>query len=372
MDIKPHPPSDSARRAEALFLAGDFEQAGEIYRDLLSAGFDGYGQRVNFAQCLKRQGKWHEATRQFDIAFKLRRLEITKVPDRKISAFYVQHLADQAQYLFVRGLIPEMKLQEFEAIQRLARFLKDFYGIHGEGAVTPEMIDPISHLVFGCLNYAQETGASARINPDTRIERIDLGVEGSHVYVVDDFLLPDTLAAMRRFLLESTIWYDARPQRGYLGAHLHDGLACDLVERTAQAVLEFAAGLIGPGLISQVWAFRYAPKAAGIDLHADQASWNVNMWLTDEAHNRNPQTGGMTIYGCRAPDDWQFEMYNASPDRVRAYLESSNAASRRIEYKANRAIVFDSRLFHKTDPVEFSPEFDGRRINMTFMIDKRS
>lgn len=370
MDMTPAP--DPAQQAESLLRSGDFVRAAGLYRSLLDGGADGYGLRVNYAQCLKRQGHWAEAIAQFETAFRLRR-QAPQSPDQrtKVNAFYLQHLVEQVQYLKNLGLAPQVTPAAFDQLQRIARLLRDFYGIQGEGPVPADLLAPVADLVLGCVNRAQEDGP-ARLNPDMRIEQIDLGVPGSPVYLVDDFLAPETLAAMRRFLLQSTIWYDARAQRGYLGAHLHDGLACDLVRRMAEAVLDFATGLIGPGFLSQVWAFRYAPKAAGIDLHADQANWNVNMWLTDTAFNRRADSGGMTIHGCRAPDDWQFEMYNASPDQVRAYLTSQGAPSRRIDYRANRAVVFDSRLFHKTDPVDFAPDFDGRRINMTFMIDTRS
>lgn len=370
--MTPTPSSDPAQRAEALLRSGNFAQAGNLYRDLLASGRDGYGLRVNYAQCLKRQGRWPEAIAQFDTAFRLHRLTPhASYQHRKVGSFYLQHLVEQVQYLKGLGMAEHVTAPELDRLRRVARLLRDFYGPHGEGQVPSDLLAPVAELVFGCVSHVDESTA-ARINPDARIERIDLGVEGSPVYVVDDFLAPETLAAMRRFLLQSTIWYDARPQRGYLGAHLHDGLACNLVCRVSETVQDFATSLIGNGFLSQVWAFRYAPKAAGIDLHADQANWNVNMWLADESYNRSPDSGGMTIHGCRAPDAWQFEMYNASPDRVRDHLTRQNSPSRRIDYRANRAVVFDSRLFHKTDPIDFEPDFEGRRINMTFMIDTRS
>jgi hypothetical protein len=65
-------------------------------------------------------------------------------------------------------------------------------------------------------------------------------------------------------------------------------------------------------------------------------------------------------------------MYNASPDRGRAYLKTVGASEHRISYCGNRAIIFPSRLFHQTDPVRFHRDYEKRRINMTIMADRQA
>lgn len=362
---------ETFRHAELLFRSGKYAEAAQIYEGLLLSGADGYGQRVNYAQCLKRLGLWQEAIKQFELAFSLRRCDAGQQQQNtgQLSTYYVQHLVEQLTFLSASGRIKAPSQDELDSLQRVQRFLNDCYGRNGSGMIPLELTRPVAHILQGCANYAPQAAAAVEINPAARMERIDLGLEQSPVYVFDDLLQPSTLAALRSFLVDSTIWYDARPERGYLGAHLHDGLACPLVENTAEAARALAFPLIGVTQISQVWTFKYAPKAAGIDLHADQASWNVNIWLTDEACNKDPSGGGLTIYGCEAPAEWHFEMYNASPHRVHQHLAAAGAPSRRIAYRANRAILFNSRLFHKTDPVDFSTGYPDRRINMTVMLD---
>jgi hypothetical protein len=38
-----------------------------------------------------------------------------------------------------------------------------------------------------------------------------------------------------------------------------------------------------------------------------------------------------------------------------------------IPYRANRAVIFDSDLFHETDAIRFRDGFENRRINCTLL-----
>ena len=44
---------------------------------------------------------------------------------------------------------------------------------------------------------------------------------------------------------------------------------------------------------------------------------------------------------------------------------------KRIKYKENRAIIFNSNLFHASDSFNFKKSYTNRRINMTFLYGKR-
>lgn len=43
----------------------------------------------------------------------------------------------------------------------------------------------------------------------------------------------------------------------------------------------------------------------------------------------------------------------------------------RIPYRANRAVVFNSDLFHETDQFTFKDEYESRRINITLLYGHR-
>jgi hypothetical protein len=42
-----------------------------------------------------------------------------------------------------------------------------------------------------------------------------------------------------------------------------------------------------------------------------------------------------------------------------------------MPYRANRAVIFDSDLFHQTDAIRFKPGYTDRRINVTLLYGDR-
>ena len=55
----------------------------------------------------------------------------------------------------------------------------------------------------------------------------------------------------------------------------------------------------------------------------------ANLWLTPDAANLDPDSGGLVVYGGRAPADWRFDAYNGDPKRGRALLFHSSFFTRR-------------------------------------------
>ena len=251
----------------------------------------------------------------------------------------------------------------------MARLLRDCHGQYRAGLLPFVFDDALMALVDGCAHLPTPAVPDAILNPAPRVTSIPLGEGDDAVHILDEVLDDAALASLRRFLVEATIWYDARPERRYLGAHLHAGLMNDLMLRLIEAATRCFARFVGPVQIVQVWAFKYAPTAAGIDLHADQASWNLNIWPTPTEANLDPASGGMTIAKFRAPPDWTFRMYNTAPDRHRAMLAASGTGQVTIPYRGNRAVLFPSKYLHSTDAVRFADAYDMRRTNLTLMAD---
>lgn len=112
--------------------------------------------------------------------------------------------------------------------------------------------------------------------------------------------------------------------------------------------------------ISLVWT--------GINIHADQAAVNTNIWLTPDSANLDKESGGLVVFTAKPPPDWDFEQYNTDTDFVREHLlEPTGFANVTIPYKANRAVIFDSALFHQTDNFTFKEGYANRRINLTLL-----
>ncbi|HJT19657.1 MAG TPA: hypothetical protein VJ746_04255, partial [Nitrospira sp.] len=121
------------------------------------------------------------------------------------------------------------------------------------------------------------------------------------------------------------------------------------------------------------WAFKHDSTRRGLNIHADAAAVNVNFWITADEANLNPATGGLIVYDKEAPREWNFKDYNSDQNKpkILAWLKEVGAEAIRIPYRANRAVVFNSDLFHETDDISFKDEYLSRRINITLLYGYR-
>ena len=110
-------------------------------------------------------------------------------------------------------------------------------------------------------------------------------------------------------------------------------------------------------------------------MHADFAAVNVNFWLTPTESMLDAESGGMVVWDKEAPKDWTYRDYNtADPEtkrRIDTFLDDAGAQQIRIPHRQNRAVIFNSDLFHRTDDIRFRDGFENRRINVTMLYGHR-
>ena len=217
------------------------------------------------------------------------------------------------------------------------------------------------------------------INPklDTAaIERQWFGQDDAHkhgpgIIVVDDILSPQALTALQRIMWESTVWYQTKlPLKfgGYCGAYIDDGLHDRVLLQLAKALQEKLPRILKMHPLKYLWAYKYDSDYTGINLHADQAAVNVNIWLTPDDANLDPTSGGLVVFTAKPPPDWDFAQYNTDTDFVRdQLLKPTGFANVTVPYRENRAVIFDSALFHQTDKFHFRKGYTNRRINLTLL-----
>jgi hypothetical protein len=192
------------------------------------------------------------------------------------------------------------------------------------------------------------------------------------IAIVDDFLSCEALDGLRKFCLESTIWFHNRYAYGRLGAFFQDGFNCPLLLQIAEELRDALPQVIGSRYpLRQVWGFKNAqPLPAGVTTHADFAAVNVNFWITPEDANLDETTGGLVVYDVDAPMHWDFDTYNGS-DMIKPFLRRQQSRVITIPYRQNRAIIFNSDLFHATAAVSFRPGYENHRINVTMLYGDR-
>src|ERR1044071_3778686 len=280
------------------------------------------------------------------------------------------HDAEQFRYLAER----RRDRLRFEALARNYRAV-------AEGV--PEQAVPLSDEQLDALGDDYNTAihvvgapeiagraVSARPDRDALIGRFREREAGAVWF--DDLLTPEGLAALRRYLLESTIWHDFSHIGGFVASYLEDGLACPLLLQIVDEIRSALPELLGPRPLTQAWAFKGLEATAAIAAHADDAAISINFWVTPDRANRNPCGGGLEVCRVPPPAAWQVRGYDADMAAIAAFLDQNAGESLIVPYRENRAVLFESRLFHRSGATDFAPGYENHRINLTLLFGRHA
>jgi tetratricopeptide (TPR) repeat protein len=193
----------------------------------------------------------------------------------------------------------------------------------------------------------------------------------NEVLYIDNFLSADALEALYTYSLLSKVWLREYP-KCYLGAFGYQGFISRLHLKIADELSSYMPKVFQDYKLSHLWAFKYDTKlGSGINVHADPAKVNVNFWLTPDEFNLDKDRGGLIIYNKKPKKDWNFYTYNNDPKKIYDYLSEDGANRIVVPYRRNRCVLFNSVLFHETDEINFKDEYEGRRINMTYLFGQK-
>ena len=229
---------------------------------------------------------------------------------------------------------------------------------------------------FHKILYSRPTNAlpGKAVNPDLDVAAIEAQYFSTQpeAMFVDNLLTQEALTELRAFCLESTIW-KRDYQNGYSGAFLAHGFACPLLLQIADELRRQFPRIFQQHQLVQAWSFKHDSALRGLNLHADAVAVNVNFWITPDEANRNAENGGLIVWDKEAPDHWDFAEYNNDTHRhhIQEFLEQSGAKPIVIPHRQNRALIFNSNLFHETDVIEFQDNYESRRINVTLLYGHR-
>jgi len=183
----------------------------------------------------------------------------------------------------------------------------------------------------------------------------------------DDLLTPRALALLQQYLFESTIWHDFSHIGGFVAAYLEDGLACPLLLQIADDLRNALPELLGAYPLTQAWAFKAVDASAAVEVHADDAAITVNFWVTPTGANLEPGRGGLAVCRVAPPADWQLEGYEADQERIVTFLGQNAGDTLIVPYRENRAVLFESRLFHRSDVPKFVETYENHRVSVTLL-----
>jgi len=212
--------------------------------------------------------------------------------------------------------------------------------------------------IFQCLNPKIDWRA---------IEEQYFASEHEAIYI-DGFLSQEALNAFYNYALFAKVW-NKEYKSCYLGAFGNQGFISPLHLQLAVELKKSMPRIYKDYLLSQMWGFKYDSQLGkGINVHADFAKINLNFWITPDESNLDQTSGGLKVYKYPAPANWTFRDYNASPQHIYAFLEQRSLDCIQIPHRCNRAVLFNSALFHETDGINFQEGYKNRRINMTYLF----
>ena len=295
----------------------------------------------------------------------------SKFINQSIPLFKLKHDVQQAQYLISKNYKIE-GVNEFKKIgSEILDRAEDNY--NKRILLTPSEIDALLPFYKSDYVYKPKIISGSCINANKNWQKVEDEYFNSEkqIIFIDDFLSDEALIELREFCLISKVW-NREYNNKYLGAFSNSGFISPIHLQIAKDLKKELPKLFGPHKIEKFWGFKYdTTLGKGINIHADFAVHNLNFWITPDEFNNNKNTGGLKVYDAPAPDNWTFQDYNLNSNKIYKFLKENNANCTNVPYKFNRAVLFNSAYFHETDEIDFKNEYEGRRINNTYLFGTR-
>ena len=321
-----------------------------------------------------------EAQGQYDQAAEilLSRLRNDRSAERKIPAEYesfyttsagkLNHDAQQLDYLVSREILPE-SFQSIgkECLELVAR-APDRSKTHAFNI--GRMASPGFLNSYNRLHHHRETPGIAKGAVNSRLDfpAIEAAFfhKGRRCTYFDGLLSAEALAELQSFCLESTIWYKVEHE-DEVGSVVADGFSCPLLFQISNEIRRNLPNIIGSKVLRNAWSYRYYGKAPGVRAHMDNGEISVNFWITPDAANLDPDSGGLIIWNKRGPSEYARNTKDQADAILQRLLADPGTREEHLPYRCNRAVVFDALTIHGTDDFKFKPGYENHRTNITLL-----
>ena len=356
---------------------GEFQKAISFFKKIIEIDPNSLAAYINISQSYAAETNSEKAISSSYKALKIYHDKSTFV-NQSVPLFRLKHDVQQAKYLSsknykIDGLVEFQKVGD-EILNRKEN-KEDKNNYDKKILLTPDEVGALLPYHKSDHVYKPKKISGSCINPDKNWQDVEDEYFNSsnQIMFIDNFLSEEALIELREFCLVSKVW-NKEYHNKHLGAFSANGFISPIHLQIAKDLQLKLPKLFGPHNFSQFWGFKYdATLGKGINIHADFAIHNLNFWITPDEYNNNKNSGGLKVYDAPAPDDWPFANYNGGfkNDKIYKFLKDNNAKCTNVPYKFNRAVLFNSAYFHETDEIDFKDEYEGRRINNTYLFGQR-
>jgi len=390
ISLNPKLPEAYLGKGMALDRLARVTEAEATYRQALSLRPRFPDAQNNLASTLLKQGRLQEAQAAIghlvemvhgrvanhgdDLPRSGHRSQPGQVRPRRIARFLLLDRMGQLRRLLDRRLIDSSFERILEQCRLVASEFQDADGPESAKPLTTDQLarlDGVLNRILYCANAPRLDGPA--VNEDQDFKAIEAAYLSADVPAIsiDDILTPDALAALRSFCLDSTIFFESN-KAGYVSSYLANGFNCSLMYQIAEELKRHLPSVLGPHFLSNMWAYRHVMSGHGVAPHSDYAAVTFNFWITPDEANLDPKSGGLVVYNKQQPSDWDWTVINKKKNqpevqqRIGSYLAS--ASETLFPYRSNRAVMFQSSLFHGSDVFRFKDGLENRRTNISLLF----
>ena len=299
------------------------------------------------------------------------KLSISKGFRYEVSKNKLKHDIEQISYLLKKKLVSK----KFNNIVKKYKFIYSSLPKNSDHTDIFTLSKEFTYKLgptFNNLIYYQPPDIIEKkiINDNNKVATINSKKKFKYM-VIDDFLSKEVLDKLYSFCLTNSIWNEFDYKNGYIGSFIENGFNAPLLLQISEEIRLQYPEILKKFPLTKAWAFKCNNQMKGIKIHADFAAININFWITPDKANLNKNTGGLLIWDKEAPKNWDFEKYNNNHLAIKNFLKKKKSKMKRIKYKSNRVIIFNSNLFHASDNFNFKKNYENRRINITLLYGKR-
>jgi len=273
--------------------------------------------------------------------------------------FKLSHDAAQVQYLIGRGILPSTfsKIADMfdDAAQRIKALPLAPYGVN------------VSQLLGGDYNRMYHVRIPSAVVGDAVKKSLVPSMQGAGTTVYDDVLTEEALEEVLAYSRESNVFHQAK--NGYVMGNSEGGFGSDALLRIAQELRTQLPDTLGKHTLTNMMAHTYANDFTGSDVRAEEAAFVAVIWVTPDAANLDPSSGGLTIHTgtpCMVDCDTEF---NNDAGRMAIFMQQASAAGgTAVPYRQNRMVVLAGGVAYGSQNCRFGPKFEDKRMRITLLF----